>query len=386
MALLRRSGARPGPFMSKKTAASPDKTAFEPQTVLKADIFGEIVLGRLGASGERAILRDLTGRRWWAAPVSAHLARREARALAALDGVAGVPRLLRREARRIYRQWLPGLPMHVAAPHGDTAYFAQARDVLRQLHGRGVTHNDLAKQQNWLRGRDGKPCLIDFQLAHVHRRRGRVFRIMAYEDLRHLIKHKALYCPESMTARERAIVARRSLPSRIWRNSGKVVYKLVTRGLLHWSDAEGGGDRLARHGASLTALLQRHPAVDEVAVTSYPHPSHRVEGLYAFVRLCGPAEARDLAAWSRKELGPLAGADLVQPVPALPKTPDGEVRHDLLKLVAGNLLDEIEPLTAGDAELQALMARIVAGRANRSDRRGTAPRGGADGALRPQAP
>ena len=341
--------------------------------VLKRDIFGQIVLGRLGPSGARATLRDLDARKWWAAPLSDLLAANERRALEALDGVAGVPRLLARERRRLYREWIAGVPMHVAQPHGDRAFFAAARGILAELRKRGVTHNDLAKEQNWLRGQDGRPYLLDYQLARVHRRKGLLYRIMAYEDIRHLIKHKSRYCPQAMTARERAIVGRRSLVSRLWRRTGKKLYKLVTRRLLHWSDSEGGGGRLARHGAALAELLRAHPAVAEAAVASYPHPSHRVEGLYAFVSLAGPADGLDLAAWSRGKLGPMAGADLVQIVPALPKAADGAVRHDLLKLVAQNLLDEIEPLTQGDPGLRALMREIVAGRLNLGDRRPIAP-------------
>lgn len=354
--------------MKENVADRESLPAFEPETVLKQDIFSRIVLGRLGPTGEKAILRDLSVRRWWVAPISTHLARREVRALKALAGVVGIPRLIASVPGRIYREWVPGLPLHVAEPYGDVAYFRQARGILAELRRRGVTHNDLAKPQNWLRTHDGEPCLVDFQLAHVHRRKRRVYRIMAYEDSRHLIKHKVLFCPDTATARERAIAKRRSLPSLIWRHSVRVVYKLVTRRLLHWSDGEGGGDRLVHYGPALAAFLERHPAVAEAVVTGYSHPSHRIEGLYVFASLSEPVDGLDLAALSRKELGPLGGADLVQLVPALPRSPDGEIRRDLLRLVAGNLIDEIEPLTEGDAALQALMARIVAERVNLSDR------------------
>ncbi|MFG3757185.1 hypothetical protein, partial [Klebsiella pneumoniae] len=70
--------------------------------------------------------------------------------------------------------------------------------------------------QNWLRGADGKAYLIDFQLAHGFNRRSRLFRIAAYEDLRHLLKHKRRYCPEALTPKETRILARKSLPARIW--------------------------------------------------------------------------------------------------------------------------------------------------------------------------
>lgn len=336
-------------------------------TVLKADVFSRIELGHFRPGGEKAVLRDLTARKWWAAPLSAHFAWREARALTLLDGVAGVPRLLHREPGRLYRSYVPGLPLHVARPYGDADYFAEAKRILRALRRQGLTHNDLAKQPNWLRGQDGRPWLIDFQLATVHRRRGLLYRIMAYEDLRHLLKHKRFYCPDAMTAKERAVVARRSLPARLWMRTGKRLYNFVTRGLLHWSDGEGSADRLKRFGPALAKKLAAHPAVAEAAVTSYPHP-RMVEGIYAFVRLSAPAGGEELADWTRRELGARAGADLVQIVPELPKTAGGVVRYDILRLIAQNLLDEIEPLTAGDRDLAALVRAIVAGRLNLTDR------------------
>ena len=36
---------------------------------------------------------------------------------------------------------------------------------LRKLHRAGICHNDLAKEQNWLRGSDGRAYVTDFQLA-----------------------------------------------------------------------------------------------------------------------------------------------------------------------------------------------------------------------------
>ena len=57
------------------------------------------------------------------------------------------------------------------------------------------------------RDADGLPALVDFQLALVAPRRGRAFRALAREDIRHLLKHKRSYCPERLTARERRILA-----------------------------------------------------------------------------------------------------------------------------------------------------------------------------------
>ena len=75
----------------------------------------------------------------------------------------------------------------------------------------GFCHNDLAKEQNWLRGTDGRAYLTDFQLSAQPRRRSHFFRLAAYEDLRHFLKHKRSYVPDALTATERRILARKSL-------------------------------------------------------------------------------------------------------------------------------------------------------------------------------
>jgi RIO-like serine/threonine protein kinase len=128
-------------------------------------------------------------------------------------------------------------------PPREPAYYREALRLVRRLHATGVVHNDLAKEPNWLVAPDGSPAVVDFQLAMRPRYRGWRFRALAYDDLRHLLKHKRTYCPEHLTARQRRILAQRSLPAAIWMRTGKPVYRWVTRGLLGWSDREGAGDR-----------------------------------------------------------------------------------------------------------------------------------------------
>ena len=55
--------------------------------------------------------------------------------------------------RALVRGWIDGVPLHIAKPHGDAAYFRSAKAALRTLHRAGITHNDLAKEQNWLYAR-----------------------------------------------------------------------------------------------------------------------------------------------------------------------------------------------------------------------------------------
>jgi RIO-like serine/threonine protein kinase len=210
-------------------------------TVLKQDLFGRIV--KLENPGATAlIMRDLEPARPWLRWLARHLARRETRALLQLTGLEGVPRVVRAERNLTLRTWIAGRPMQIAQPR-DLSYFRAAMQLLRQLHRRGVVHNDLAKEPNWLVTDSGTPALVDFQLAMRRRRRSRLFRALAHDDIRHLLKHKRSYLPERLTARERRILATPSIVSRVWMASGKRAYRFITRRVLRWSDREGAGDR-----------------------------------------------------------------------------------------------------------------------------------------------
>jgi hypothetical protein len=135
--------------------------------------------------------------------------------------------------------------MQLAQPR-DPTYYREALRLLRRLHASSLVHNDLAKEPNWLVTPDGRPALVDFQLASGPHRRGWWFKARAWDDLRHLLKHKRSYCPQRLTARQHAMLARRSPLAATWARTGKPLYRLVTRGLLGWADREGAGDR--RHG------------------------------------------------------------------------------------------------------------------------------------------
>ena len=212
--------------------------------VLKRDLFGQVSLVESPEWGSH-VLRDLRPARTWIRWLARYLAGREVRALRALAGTPGVPRLLDATRNTVRREYLDGAPMQVARPR-DIAYFRDSSRLLRRLHRQGVAHNDLAKEPNWLVRPDGSPALVDFQLASVSRRRGRWFRALAHDDLRHMLKHKRSYLPEQLTARERAILMRRSWVSRLWMATVKPVYRFVTRRIFHWADREGAGDRHLR--------------------------------------------------------------------------------------------------------------------------------------------
>lgn len=216
-----------------------------PTRLLKADLFGTVHW--IDSDGIHAahVRRDTRSARWWLRSLARYLARREARALARLANVPQVPQLLSHSHGVLLRQWIPAEPMQRAKPQ-DARYFREALHLLRRLHARNVVHNDLAKEPNWLVAPDGLPALVDFQLAWTAKRRGRLFRALAHDDLRHMLKHKRNYLPARLTARERRVLATRSIVSRMWMATGKRGYLFITRRVLHWADREGAGDRKFR--------------------------------------------------------------------------------------------------------------------------------------------
>ncbi len=345
----------------------PSISGFRRAATLKSDVFSTIDRGFWvdGARELPAIRRDISTARWWAKPLADHFGRREAKALAQVKGIAGAPQLLDADRAAIVRSFIEGLPLQMAKPYGNAAFFRDARRLLREMRLRGVCHNDLAKEPNWLVTPDGRAAVTDFQLATVHKRRGRLYRLLAHEDLRHLLKHKRKFCPDLITASERRVLKRRSLPARIWLATGKKVYKLITRDIMGVRDREGGGLRLHQEAPRLEALAAALPAVTGAAIVGYPYRRKGV-GLYAFVEATEMTAAG--VADQLRSRDSAAPPELIQIVQRLPRRADGEVMRDALSLIATNQVDLLEPLLAKAPDQRAAIEAIVEGRLNVTDR------------------
>ncbi|ACL59647.1 acetate--CoA ligase [Methylobacterium nodulans] len=90
--------------------------------------------------------------------------------------------------------------------------------------------------------------------------------------------------------------------------------------------------------AEVESALVAHPQVSEAAVVGYPH-SLKGQGIYAYVTLMQgvePSEAlrKELVAWVRREIGPIASPDLIQFAPGLPKTRSGKIMRRILRKIA----------------------------------------------------
>src|SRR5215208_8498281 len=236
---------------------------WQTDVVLKRDVFSTVERGRFRTAEceVEAVLRRIDEVPWWSRPVARHLFTRESRALQRAGPLRIAPALLFSGRQELVRGWIDGVALHIARPQGDHAYFRSAKAVLRRLHRAGICHNDLAKEQNWLRGSDGRAYVTDFQLAACFKTRGRLFRIAAYEDLRHLLKHKRSYAPDALTPKERKILARKSFVASVWLKTGKKIYRGITRGLFNFTDREGGGRRLVNDAPVLIELIRKNPDV-----------------------------------------------------------------------------------------------------------------------------
>ncbi|MBP0466797.1 acetate--CoA ligase [Roseomonas sp. PWR1] len=92
--------------------------------------------------------------------------------------------------------------------------------------------------------------------------------------------------------------------------------------------------------AEVESALVAHPAVAEAAVVGMPHEI-KGQGIYAYVTLKAGIEAtevlrKELVAWVRKEIGPIATPDAIQWAPGLPKTRSGKIMRRILRKIAAN--------------------------------------------------
>jgi hypothetical protein len=335
--------------------------------LLKRDVFSTVERGRFreDAGEVDAVLRRLDQVPPWSYPLARHLFARERRALTLARDLDVGPKLLWAGRQALVRGFIDGVALHLAKPHGDLAYFRSAKLALRKLHRAGICHNDLAKEQNWLRGSDGRAYVTDFQLAACFKTRSRLFRIAAYEDLRHLLKHKRSYAPQALTPMERKILARKSFVASIWLMTGKKVYQAITRGLFNFTDREGGGRRLVNDAPVLIELIRKNPDVRDTAIVAFADRRTGV-GLYAFVEADHVALENQL----RSELSAAKGVkppEHIQVVHALPRDAAGKPRTEILQLVAMNQLDLIEPLITSDVD-RAFLKDILESRKNLRDR------------------
>lgn len=97
--------------------------------------------------------------------------------------------------------------------------------------------------------------------------------------------------------------------------------------------------------AEVESALVAHPKVAEAAVVGCPHDI-KGQGIYAYVTLVAGETGSDelkkeLVAWVRKEIGPIATPDYLQWAPGLPKTRSGKIMRRILRKIGENQPDQL---------------------------------------------
>ncbi|MEP9351500.1 acetate--CoA ligase [Xanthobacter sp. KR7-225] len=97
--------------------------------------------------------------------------------------------------------------------------------------------------------------------------------------------------------------------------------------------------------AEVESALVAHPKVSEAAVVGFPHDI-KGQGIYAYVTLMAGEEPteelrKELVAWVRKEIGPIASPDLIQFAPGLPKTRSGKIMRRILRKIAEDQFESL---------------------------------------------
>lgn len=165
------------------------------------------------------------------------LARHEVRLYQLLQDLPGVPRCVGPVGETGFlHAFVPGHPLGRREHVSDT-FFDELETLLAAVHARQIAYVDLNKRQNILVGDDGRPYLIDFQIAlHLPRTGWRgwgvsqwVLKRFQRADRYHFLKHKRRLRPELLTPGERAEVERLS----IWIRLHRLVARPLTQ-LRRW--------------------------------------------------------------------------------------------------------------------------------------------------------
>jgi acetyl-CoA synthetase len=124
--------------------------------------------------------------------------------------------------------------------------------------------------------------------------------------------------------------------------------------------------------AEVESSLVAHEKVSEAAVVGYPHDI-KGQGIYAYVTLMTgvqPTEElrKELIAWVRKDIGPIASPDLIQFSPGLPKTRSGKIMRRILRKIAEDDFGALgDTSTLADP---AVVDDLVSNRQNKQSKKG----------------
>jgi len=156
-------------------------------------------------------------------PFGRLLAAYESAVLRRVDDIEGVPEFRGRPSQTaLARQFVPGTPL-LRGSAVDDEFFPLLLRLLERIHERGIAYVDLEKAENILQGDDGRPHLIDFQIAfYVPVRLGGhalavrwIRECLQRADRYHVLKHFRRSRPDQLGEDGLADSRRKPLPVRL---------------------------------------------------------------------------------------------------------------------------------------------------------------------------
>ena len=161
------------------------------------------------------------------------LMRREVRLLKLVQPIEGVPRFLGTCGETGFvHEYIEGGPLS-KEEQLDDEFFPRLEKMLDEFHALDLAYVDLEKRENILRGDDGRPYLIDFQISwRLPANRGgrtwiarRIVGVLQASDRYHLMKHWRRARPDQLSPDQIA----ESYRAPFWIAWHRALFRPVTR-------------------------------------------------------------------------------------------------------------------------------------------------------------
>jgi hypothetical protein len=174
------------------------------------------------------------------------MTRSEISKLRRCEGIPEVPKVLARlDAHTYVYEYIEGQSLNEKPPL-PADFFDRLASALQRVHARNLVHFDLHKLGNILVDTEGRPHIIDFQIArHIGDRlllsrwlSTRLRRGLQSYDIYHIYKHKRRLQPQLLTEAEEKLSRNHTWPLELQRAIARP-YKKIRRACLRYLYAKG---------------------------------------------------------------------------------------------------------------------------------------------------
>jgi tRNA A-37 threonylcarbamoyl transferase component Bud32 len=194
-------------FDSLKLSDLPKKQSY----VLRKPSTTRPIIWVVEENGLRAVVKDYSTNKFvFRNTVGRFLVWREGKAYKKLKGLRGVPNIYRvMDGLALAIEQIPGRDLKKVTREMQVpeTFLGALKDLVNDLHRRGIAHCDLKKATNILMGKDGLPYIIDWG-ASISEKEFRfpplnlIYRRFVLDDHMAVIKLKLRYTPPAVTPAE----------------------------------------------------------------------------------------------------------------------------------------------------------------------------------------